>query len=153
MTEKINTYSIESVVPHEHPMILIDQLLSYDDISASCQVTINANSNFYNSDKQSVPSFVAIEYMAQSIAAFANANEKDKGGEIAIGFLVSSRKFKIHVSEFALGAKLKIFIEQLYLDSSGLSAFDCRIEQGNQVVAEAKINIFQPKDAEAFLAD
>jgi predicted hotdog family 3-hydroxylacyl-ACP dehydratase len=152
-TMKINQYPIEAVVPHDHPMILIDELLQYDNDKACCQVIIHQDSNFYNIKKQSVPSYVAIEYMAQSIAAFANANEKDQGGEIAIGFLVSSRKFKVLVSEFFLGEKLDVCVEQLYVESSGLSAFDCHVKRDDKLLATAKINIFQPSDASLFLAE
>ncbi|TPH12243.1 3-hydroxylacyl-ACP dehydratase [Litorilituus lipolyticus] len=150
---KKNTYAIEHVVPHAHPMILIDELLEYDDSKALCQLTITENSNFYNSETQSVPNYVAIEYMAQSIAAFANANEKDQGGEVSIGFLVSSRKLKVLVKEFSLASTLLVTVEQLYSEENGLSAFDCIIEQAGQIVVEAKINIFQPNDAKAFLAE
>jgi predicted hotdog family 3-hydroxylacyl-ACP dehydratase len=153
MTMKQNSYPIEQVVPHEHPMILVDALIAYNDISAQCLVNITSTSNFFNEVKQGVPSYVAIEYMAQSIAAFANANEKDQGGEVAIGFLVSSRKLKVFVSNFTLGMKLNVFVEQLYAEESGLSAFDCFIEHEGERVAEAKINIFQPQDANAFLAE
>jgi predicted hotdog family 3-hydroxylacyl-ACP dehydratase len=100
-----------------------------------------------------VPSYVSIEYMAQSIAAFANANEKDQGGEVAIGFLVSSRKLKVLVSELTLGMRLMVTVEQLYAEESGLSAFDCFMEHDGERIAEAKINIFQPQDANAFLAE
>ena len=90
--------------------------------------------------------------MAQSIAAFANANEKDLGGEVAIGFLVSSRKFKVLQGNFSLGMQLQIFVEQLYVDDSGLSAFSCVVKHHEKIMAEAKINIFQPSDARTFLA-
>ncbi|PKG82621.1 3-hydroxylacyl-ACP dehydratase [Colwellia sp. 75C3] len=150
---KQNSYPIEDVVPHKHPMILIDKLVAYNDLIAQCSLTITSKSNFYNDEKQSVPSYVAIEYMAQSIAAFANANEKDQGGEVAIGFLVSSRKLKVFVSEFTLGMELTVTVEQLYAEESGLSAFDCFVEHDGERVVEAKINIFQPQDANAFLAD
>jgi len=150
---KVNQCPIEELVPHDHPMILIDELLTYDDEKACCQVTIHPGSNFYNVEKKSVPSYVAIEYMAQGIAAFANANEKDRGGEVAIGFLVSSRKFKMLTSEFSLGEKLQVFVEQLYVEESGLSAFDCQVKCDDDVLATAKINIFQPSDASTFLAE
>lgn len=153
MTMKQNSYPIEAVVPHKHPMILIDELVAYNELVAQCSLKITSKSNFYNDAKQSVPSYVAIEYMAQSIAAFANANEKDQGGEVAIGFLVSSRKLKVFVSEFSVDMKLMVTVEQLYAEESGLSAFDCFIEHNGERVAEAKINIFQPQDANAFLAE
>ena len=150
---KNNIYPIETIVPHEHPMILIDTLEQYDQTKACCHVTINANSNFYDQRLNGVPSYVALEYMAQSIAAFANANNKDLGQEVAIGFLVSSRKFKVYVSEFRLGTQLTVHVEQLYLEESGLAAFDCKVEHKEQLVAKAKINIFQPNDPQKFLAE
>lgn len=150
---KKNSYPIEDVVPHDHPMILIDELVAYNENIAQCLLKITNKSNFYNHVNKSVPSYVGIEYMAQSIAAFANANEKDHGGEVAIGFLVSSRKFKVFISEFSLGMQLIVNLEQLYVEESGLSAFDCSIEHDGKRVAEAKINIFQPQDATAFLAE
>jgi predicted hotdog family 3-hydroxylacyl-ACP dehydratase len=150
---KNNKYPIEFVVPHEHPMILIDQLLQYDHSKAICQVSINEKSNFYSQKLKSVPSYVAIEYMAQSIAAFANANNKDQGLSVAIGFLVSSRKFKLMQPAFNLGDKLIITVEQLYIEESGLAAFDCIAELNDSVVATAKINIFQPQNPEEFLAE
>ncbi len=151
-------YSIESVLPHAHPMILIDQLETYDEMSATCSLTITAESNFYNVTTQAVPSYVGIEYMAQSIAAYANANEKDQGREVSIGFLVSSRKFRVYTPSYTLGSQLVVNVEQLYKEDSGLCAFDCKInlikeEQQNILLAEAKINIFQPNDPEAFLAE
>lgn len=152
INSKKHNYAIEDVVPHDHPMILIDELLSYDNEKACCQVSIHDKSNFFNVERRSVPSYVAIEYMAQSIAAFANANEKDQGREVSIGFLVSSRKFKMLVSEFTQGMQLHVFVEQLYVESGGLSAFDCYIEYQGERVASAKINTFNPKDASAFLA-
>ena len=153
MTMKKNSYPIEDVVPHKHPMILIDELVAYNDNVAQCSLTITSKSNFYNEANKSVPSYVAIEYMAQSIAAYANANEKDRGGEVAIGFLVSSRKLKVFISKFTLGMQLIVTVEKLYAEESGLSAFDCFIEHEGERVVEAKINIFQPKDANAFLAE
>ncbi len=150
---KKNSYPIESIVPHAHPMILIDELVEYDATKAVCEVSINQTSNFFNAELKSVPSYVAIEYMAQSIAAFANANNKDLDIEVAIGFLVSSRKFKVFVSEFNLDSKLIIEVEQLYQEDSGLAAFDCKVTHQEKLVAEAKINIFQPKDPQAFLAE
>lgn len=140
-------------MPHDHPMILIDSLDKYSENLGCCSVTISQSSNFYSSKTKSVPSYVGIEYMAQSIAAYANAHEQDAGNSVAIGFLVSSRKFKVYTPEYKLGSTLNITVEKLYKDDSGLSAFDCKIEQNGELLSEAKINVFQPDDPEQFLAE
>ncbi len=150
---KTNKYPIEHIVPHDHPMILVDELLEYDEIKGLCKVTIHDKSNFYCSKIQGVPSYVALEYMAQTIAAYANANRIDQNHETTIGFLVSSRKFKVFTPQFDINSELFIAVEQLYVENGGLAAFDCKVEQNNTVIAQAKINIFQPNDPQLYLAE
>ena len=106
-------HPIESVLPHTAPMILIDSLESYDEISGRCLVTITPQSNFYDPELKQVPSHVGIEYMAQTIAAYANANQVDSGAKVEVGFLVSSRKYKMHCTGFSLNSTLTIEVEKL----------------------------------------
>ncbi|MGB0496172.1 MAG: 3-hydroxylacyl-ACP dehydratase [Kangiellaceae bacterium] len=150
---KLNHYPIEHIVPHDHPMILVDELLEYDETVGVCKVTIHDKSNFYNSEIKGVPSYVALEYMAQSIAAYANANRIDQNQETTIGFLVSSRKFKVFTEHFDVTTELIIKVEQLYVENGGLASFDCKVERNNEIVSQAKINIFQPNDPQSFLAE
>ncbi|MBE0457532.1 3-hydroxylacyl-ACP dehydratase [Pseudoalteromonas sp. KG3] len=146
-------HPIENVLPHTAPMILIDSLDKYDEDTGICSVMITSQSNFYNVDTQSVPSHVGIEYMAQTIAAYANANQLDNGSEVAIGFLVSSRKYQMHCTGFNLHSTLTIEVVKLYSEANGLSAFECVIKEGERVLVDAKINVFQPENPEQFLAE
>ena len=145
--------SIEEVLPHEAPMILLDSLVSFEDESGTCSHKITESSLLYNEKLQGVPSYVGIEYMAQSIAAYANANEIKQGRSVEIGFLVSTRKYKCDHSVFTQGMNLIINVIQLYRDESGLSAFDCSISVDNNQIATARINVFQPNDPAKFLAE
>lgn len=149
----MNNYPIEDVLPHDHPMILIDQLISYSQISACTLVKIGPKANFYNEKRHSVPSYVGLEYMAQTIAAYANAIKLDCGGTVALGFLVSARTFKTKVSEFESGAELSTSVERLFKEENGLSVFDCTISQNGELLVEAKINVFEPDDPEQFLKE
>ena len=146
-------FTIEQVLPHEHPMILLDQLTSFSENSASCCCTITEQSLFFDTILNGVPSYVGIEYMAQSIAAYANANELSQSRSVEIGFLVSSRKYKCEFSVFKQGLVLTINVEKIYKDESGLSAFDCNIFTDGQQIASARINVFQPENPKQFLAE
>ncbi len=148
----MNNYPIEHVLPHEHPMILLDTLLCHDSEGATCSVTIRPDSPFYNEQQQGVPVYVGIEYMAQTIAAFANANKLDHGEAVALGFLVSSRKYTTAIKQFALGQTFTIHVTKILMGDNGLSTFECVINYQDQPVVEAGINIFQPNDPEAFLS-
>lgn len=149
----MNNFSIEAVLPHAAPMILLDKLLSFEDESGVCSHEITEASLLYSNILQGVPSYVGIEYMAQTIAAYANANEIKQGKAVEIGFLVSSRKYKCDRSVFTKGMNLIVKVERLYRDESGLSAFDCSISENNNEIAAARINVFQPEDPAKFLAE
>ena len=148
----MNNYDIIEVLPHRAPMVLIDQLDKYDKVSASCSVTIQENSPFYDAQHQGVASYIGNEYMAQAIAAYSGAHALDEQGTVTIGFLLGSRKYKTFQPYFRLGEKYLITINELYKEESGLSVFDCEIiDAKNNIVAKANVNVFQPKDVESFL--
>ena len=114
----MNEFTIEQVLPHDHPMILLDQLIEFSENSASCACTVTPQSLFFDAKLNGVPSYVGIEYMAQSIAAYANANELSQNRSVEIGFLVSSRKYKCEFSVFEQGMALTINVEKIYKDEN-----------------------------------
>ena len=146
-------YSIEAVLPHADPMILLTRLVSYDQDSAVCEVDISAQSAFFNEQTQSVASYIGTEYMAQTIAAYAGAKAKtkDENESIKVGFLLGSRKYEPTVSLFPNGSELIIHVEEIAAEESGLSVFDCTITIEDNVVVRANINVFQPEDPATFL--
>lgn len=146
-------FTIEQVLPHDHPMILLDTLDDFCDDKATCSHLITEQSLFFDPLLQGVPSYVGIEYMAQSIAAYANVNELVQNRSVEIGFLVSTRKYKCDYSVFKLSMALQVTVEKLYKDESGLSAFDCAIFVNQKQIATARLNVFQPKNPSKFLAE
>ncbi len=146
-------FSIEAVLPHEHPMILLDELVEFGAETAICRHVITEKSVFFDRVLNGVPSYAGIEYMAQSIAAYANANELLNNRPVEIGFLVSSRKYKCSYSVFTEGMILDITVAKLYKDESGLSAFDCAILCNSEEIATARINVFQPENPAKFLEE
>jgi predicted hotdog family 3-hydroxylacyl-ACP dehydratase len=149
----MNNYSIDAVLPHSDPMILLDELISYNEDGGQCGVTISPQAPFYNAETQTVASYIGTEYMAQSIAAYAGALALDNGDAVKIGFLIGTRKYQTYVSEFKLGQTLRVSVTKLYQEESGLSVFDCRIEDGSELLAEAKLNVFQPHDPVQFIKE
>ncbi|MBU2892011.1 3-hydroxylacyl-ACP dehydratase [Colwellia sp. D2M02] len=149
----MHSYDIEQLIVHRDPMILISGLADYDQTTAHCWVDISETSPFYQKDIAGVPSYIGIEYMAQAIAAYAGAKALDNNSTIQVGFLLGSRKFLTHQASFSCDSKLDIFIEELYIEPSGLSVFNCTIKHGDNLLAEAKVNTFQPEDASQFIKE
>lgn len=155
INEKIFMYDIEEVIKHRKPMRLVDELISFDENSACVLVNIDDNSEFYHPEKQGVPSYIGIEYMAQCIAAKAGANELASGSDIKLGFLLGTRKYKPNVDFFLKNKPLLISATRLMEDAAGLSVFDCVIalkEQPEKILAQAKINVYQPENSTEYVS-
>lgn len=150
------TYKISQLVPHEKPMLLIDRMLDYGDEWFKSEVEITQDSEFLN-ENSAVPSWVGIEYMAQTIAAYAGRISRENGEPVKIGFLVGSRKYCSTLSEFPMGIKLQITVERVIQGDNGLSVFECTIATedkngtASEQIATASLNVFQPDDANEFL--
>lgn len=141
-------YNILDVVPHGPPMCLLDDVIQFDEQSLEAKVTIHPDSMFC--EESGVPAWVGIEYMGQAIAAWAGVQAREQGNPVKIGFLVSCRKYDSPLSHFSVGSELRVSIQQVTEDTTGLQVFSCKI-QGDEFEIEANLNVFLPEDATAFL--
>lgn len=149
---KLAEQDVANFIPHRDPMILISKLLAHESDTLLTQTDINASSPYFDSKLNGVPNYVGIEYMAQSIAALAGVEAHMRNDIIRVGFLLGSRKLKMHISQFDLGQSYQTRVTRLYQEDSGLAVFDCQILHNQDVVAEANVNVFQPQDTQAYIA-
>lgn len=134
---------IEHFVPHRGAMSLLSRLVAVDAEQALAEVDITPSSQFAQDD--GVPAWVGIEYMAQTIAAWAGARSRRAGGEPAIGFLLGSRRYQAEVPVFAAGQTLRIHTRCELIGESGLGQFACQIEDvTGALLAEAMVSVFEP---------
>jgi predicted hotdog family 3-hydroxylacyl-ACP dehydratase len=149
----ITDYNIEQVLPHAHPMILLSQFIEAGAEHAVCTVDIDRNSPFYDDTQQAVPAYVGVEYMAQTIAAYAGAHALATGGTVKIGFLLGCRKYQPATPGFQAGQTLHIQVRKLVMEDSGLSVFECQILHQQQLLVAANLNVFQPDDHKVWLTE
>lgn len=149
----MNSYDLEQVIAHRPPMILLSRLKQYDNNQGICEVDISEQSPFYQQAIGGVASYIGIEYMAQAVAAFAGAKSLDQGEDIQIGFLLGSRKYEVFTDRFLNGNSYQVSVEELYKEDTGLSVFDCKISLGDELLAKAKVNVFQPENPEEFVKE
>ncbi|WP_203143240.1 ApeP family dehydratase [Marinobacter mangrovi] len=142
------TFDVAEVVPQSATMSLLTHITDYGDDHVRTAVTIGPDSLFC--DRQGVPAWVGLEYMAQSIGAFAGIHERLNGQAPQIGFLVGSRRYQCNQPVFPVGTKLEITAERSYQADNGLGVFNCTIE-GDGILATAALNVYQPDDVDAFL--
>ena len=136
-------YSIEELLKHRPPMLLLDKVVGYDDAGIVASVVISESSLLVT--PEGVPGHVAIEYMAQACGAYAGAMALDAGTPVKIGFLLGTRMCRVLVPWFRVGDRLLVSASIVFHDEQ-LAAFDCKIEIGGRLVAEAQLKVYQPQD-------
>jgi predicted hotdog family 3-hydroxylacyl-ACP dehydratase len=98
-----------------------------------------------------VGAWVGLEYMAQSIAAFAGYTASLRGEAVKPGFLLGARRYECTLPMFSPGSLLRVHVRRLLQSDNGLGSFQCRIEHEEQEVATATLTVFQPADAAGFI--
>ena len=121
-------------------MMLLDRVEDDGDKTTTCSVTIRPESTFV--ENGAVPAYVALEYMAQSVAAYAGLRDVRKGEDVRIGYLIGARNVEFLVDEFLVGERLLIFVEHVWGDDE-LGQFDIRVESNGRRVAGSQINVYQ----------
>ncbi len=137
-------FTIERLLPHQAPMILIDDWIEIKDDTVHTCVEIRSDNLFFDSENNTIPAYVGIEFMAQSIAAWSGYHQAVQGRPPRVGFLLGTRRYRSQVSQFHLGEKLDIFAEKV-IENDGMSVFSCQIKIAGETIANAQLNAFMPK--------
>lgn len=138
-------WTLEELLPHAAPMILIDEVLEYSDNTLKARVLISEDSIFYERFK-GVPVWVGVEYMAQTIAALAGVRAKRAKEPVRIGFLLGARRYETTTAMFALGQALEVYVQEIFQDGS-MGVFDCEIRSNQaELLASASLNVYLPRE-------
>ncbi|MBI6682014.1 hotdog family protein [Pseudomonas viridiflava] len=144
-------WPLAELIPHAGDMILIDQVLAFDEEQIQTCLTVRAGGLFNEADG-SLPAWVGVELMAQSVAAFAGCQARSKGEAVKLGFLLGSRKFECNVAHFPAGSELNIHAVRSLQDDSGMGVFECTLT-GPDINAFARLNVYCPPNTADYLAE
>ena len=140
---------IAPYVPQQDAMCLLEALLAVDDTSLSASVDPATNTLFHRDG--AVPGWVALEWLAQGVAAWAGWQAARYGAPPAVGFLVGTRRFTSHRPAFPVERALRVQVTRDFVADNGLAHFAGRVlaADDDTVLAEGRLTIFQPADEEA----
>jgi len=143
-------WSLEELLPHSRTMLLLESLVGEGEDWVEAGVRIAEDSLFYDPGIAAVPSWVGIEYMAQTVALYSGLQARRAGGQAKLGLLLGTRRYEVTSSNFPLGSFLTVRAEREW-DDGQMAVFSCAVS-GPQRLASARINVFLPHDAQAFLS-
>lgn len=146
-----NPCALSELLPHAGDMILIDEVLRFDEDSIETQVTVRPG-GLFNLLDGSLPAWVGVELMAQTVAAYAGCHARIEGKPVEIGYLLGTRKYECNVAQFAPGAVLQIRALRSLEDENGMGVFECSI-CGPDIQVIARLNVYRPPQAAHYLAE
>ncbi|EKT4521576.1 hotdog family protein [Pseudomonas putida] len=145
------TWPLAELLPHAGDMILIERIDSCDDEQIHTCTTVRPDGQFNRADG-SLPAWLGLELMAQSVAAYAGCQARRQGRPVEMGFLLGTRKFECNVEAFPAGALLHIHALRSLEDENGMGVFECHL-RGDGISASARLNVYRPPQAASYLGE
>lgn len=148
---------VATIVPHAGVMILLERIVAFSGNSIEAECVLRDDC-IYRREDGSVAAYIGSEIMAQAIAAIAGLSRLQTGEAPRVGFLLGTRSYVAHEPTLPLHALLRVSAQELYREENGLAVFECqlsehRADQSPRLLAAAKLNVFEPPDLDAFLAN
>jgi predicted hotdog family 3-hydroxylacyl-ACP dehydratase len=137
---------LAKLVPHTGQAVLLDEVLEETAQGITAAVRIVRSHPFYSEALGGVPTWVGIELMAQAIAAHAGLIGLREHKQPRAGYLLGTRRYRPTVPAFPEGMRLTIRVKRLYLEDSGLAAYDCSIQDGDTLLIQATLTVYQTED-------
>lgn len=143
--EPIQGAALDACLPHRGAMRLLNRIIEADDAHAVAEVDVPLDGLFVQDAR--VPAWIGIEYMAQTVAAWAGCRAADRGQAPRVGYLLGSRRYSATCESFAGGSTLRIEARCELIGDNGLGQFACSIQgTDGAVLATAMVSVFEPPD-------
>ena len=150
MTQNAPIDSVEELLPHRSPMLLLDGVLELGSDVVIAYVD-HAKPSILSLPCGRTPIWAGIEYMAQTIGLYGGLESKRRGSCPQIGFLLGTRKFIAHSQSFEVNQRAIIRAEKVFQSADNIVQFHCTITSNGQLVAESDIKAIQPENPEELL--
>lgn len=144
-------WPIASLLPHAGDMILIDEVLDFGEEDIRTRLTVRPGGLFNETDG-SLPAWVGVELMAQSIAAYAGCQARVRGEPVELGFLLGTRQYQCDVASFPAGSEITIHAIRTLQDDNGMGVFECHLD-GPDIKALARLTVFRPPEVASYLQE
>ncbi len=144
-------WPIASLLPHAGDMILLDEVSRYDDDSLTARAVIRPGP--YSLPDGSLPPWLGMELMAQAVGAWAGCQARQAGAAVKLGFLLGTRRYECHAGSLPAGVAVTVDVRRGLIDASGMSVFECELRDDARLLAQARLNVYQPGDPRTFMQE
>lgn len=125
-------------LPHQPPMLLVDDLVELTERGAVCRTTIHPECAFAIDGR--IHPAAMIEFVAQACAIYAGAISARDGGPPRLGLLTACREAAFAVDAFAVGDELTIAIEKVF-GGDQMASFSGTVHRGGALCATMVLSV------------
>lgn len=134
---------IENLVPHQPPMVWLDELVHWEPGHVRCRSTITPETAFVRDGTLST--IVLLEYMAQAVAVCLGYGALRNGEDIRVGMIVACRSFELPVDRVEVGAVLTVEARRLR-EVEAVSNFECSVSREDAPVATCMMTLYHASE-------
>lgn len=147
--------NLVDIMPHRGRMLLLDGIESYDvgKCTMTVHFTVREDNVFFDASLCGLPSWVAVELMAQAAAACTGAHDvlESPGLPPRPGLLLGSRKVLMPRAVYPLGERFAVTAAEAFHDDES-GAFECEIrDSSGELAASCVLTAYRPPDFIGFL--
>ena len=103
--------AVTDLVPHQPPVLALERLVAWRPEHAQGELTVRADNPLLRDGK--VETVMAMEYMAQCVAACLGMDAYIGGGAVRVGMVIACRQMKITVPHLLLGETYLVSADQV----------------------------------------
>jgi predicted hotdog family 3-hydroxylacyl-ACP dehydratase len=132
--------AIEELLPHAPPMLWLDEVCGVEDDLVRCKLTVRKDHVFV--EDGAVDPLIAVEWMAQAVAALVGLWDCQKQVRPRPGFLIAIPEARFEVDQFRVGDALIVTAKRVWGDDQ-LASFECDVERAGVQVARAQLSVYR----------
>ncbi|MFW6086353.1 MAG: hypothetical protein ACODAG_04035 [Myxococcota bacterium] len=133
---------VDELIPHARPMLLVDRVVAYAGDHIRCELHVQEGGPFVRDGR--VGAIVAVEWLAQTAAAWVGLHTRGRADAARPGYLVHMRELALEAEHFEVGAHILVDVERTSGDPD-LGSFAGAIRRADQAgpVVRATFSVYR----------
>lgn len=135
----MNMPPVSELVPHQKPILALDELTSWEVGHAEGRLTIRDDNPLLRDG--CIDAVMALEFMAQATAACLGMEAYVDGGNVRVGMVIACRSMKVHRQQLRVGETFVVKADQVR-GTDSISHYDgALLDEQGALVAECTMTL------------
>jgi predicted hotdog family 3-hydroxylacyl-ACP dehydratase len=151
-------------LPHEGDAVLLDEVWAVSATRTRATATVRPGIPFCATQADATatghaavgdavgwPAWLAIELLAQVVAASAGLREYRPGAHSRLGLLLGAREFRSRLQWLPAGAQLELTVDESSREANGMGVYDGVLCIDGETIASTILSAYLPEDVDDYL--